>query len=409
MEILASILESLNEMFSWAWYLFTHGGWAFFVILTLYILYEYYLHEIQAHYFGTIKWTLLNIKVDKNNIQSTLAVEQVFAQMHAIHTNFTFPEKYLEGKFNLWISLEIVSIGGKISYFVYTPVRYVNLIEAAFYARYPNAEITEVTDYMANLKHYDPNASWDLWGTEFKLLKDFSYPIRSYRDFEHPSAEEKIIDPNAGLIEAMAKIEPHELMAVQFCMTPIGDVDWIPHAETFAKELKQKFIKGSKGHDDDEDAGGNAILSGGERKILESIEFKASKPGWATKIRALYIAPKDRMDSTKRAGLIGNFRQLGNANTNGLKPDVSGTWTNYNYKFFKELEQPYVDFQVRKKKKKMLEGYAGRSMLVGQVPMIFNTEELATLFHFPLSPVAAAPVENVSVKRGSPPPDLPVL
>ena len=409
MGILSPTLQALGDMVTWAGILFIHGGWIVFAILLIYILFKLYLDEIQGVWSRANPFIYLHIKVDRANLQSTLAVEQIFAQLHAIQTNYTFAEKYLEGKKDLWISLEIVSIGGKISYFVVTPSKFRHLVEAAFYARYPNAEIEEVQDYMKGLKDYDPDASWDIWGTELKYLKDYAYPLRTYPEFEHPAAEEKIIEPIAGLLEALAKMDAHELMGVQIIAKPIADKSWIPHVQEFAKKLKQDFLKETKASQDDEESGGNPILSGGERKVLEAIELKASKAAYAVKIRLLYIAPKNQFDSSKKTGIIGAFRNLTSGIINGLKPDVSVTWTNYNYRFFKDLEKPYTDYQVYNKKKKMLKGYHDRSAWIGAVPMIMNIEELATLYHFPLSTTSVPPVENVTVKKGSPPADLPTM
>src|SRR4051812_45798816 len=114
--------EAIGNMFAYGMYIFIHDyGWVLFAFLAMYLIYQIYMHEILSHFIGSHQWVLLHIKVDKNNLQSTLAVEQIFAQMHAIQTNFTFADKYLEGKVDMWVSLEIVSLGGKISYFVYTP------------------------------------------------------------------------------------------------------------------------------------------------------------------------------------------------------------------------------------------------------------------------------------------------
>ena len=151
------------------------------------------MDEINSEFLSKADPVLLSIRISRENLQSTLAVEQIFAQLHAIYSGFTFAEQYLEGKVNFTISLEIVSLGGKVSFFVRTPRRYIGLIETAFYARYPSAEIIEVSDYMMNLQVWTPEASWDVWGAEMTLIKDPAYPLKTYGEFEHPTAEEKIM------------------------------------------------------------------------------------------------------------------------------------------------------------------------------------------------------------------------
>jgi len=424
-------------MLSSAWFLLMHGGWLVFLVLMIYVFYYIYMDAIHDEFLSKGDPVLLSIRISRENLQSTLAVEQIFAQLHAIYSGFTFAEVYLEGKMNFTISLEIVSLGGKVSFFVRTPRRYIGLIETAFYARYPSAEILEVTDYMTNLKRWTPEASWDVWGTEMKLIKDFPYPLKTYGEFEHPTAEEKIIDPLAALIEALNKAESHELLAVQILLRPIADSEWAPEAIAMSKKLKKDFRTGATGSKaaapskmgklvrevssellpfldggSAEEEAENGQLSPGERLILEAIEHKASKPGYQSKIRLLHIAPKDRFDGSKKGAIIGSFRQLADSNLNGLKPDTNLTWTAHSYVFLKGLEQPYLDYKTESKKARFVEAYADRSMWLGLPTMVLNTEEIATLYHFPISSsegVSQGNVDNIAVRKGQPPADLPIM
>jgi hypothetical protein len=397
-------------MISYAWYLFAHGGWLFFSIFFIYFLYRSYMREINNYFLSKADPVLLQIKVERTNLQSTLAVEQIFAQMHAIHTAISTAEKYLEGKDQWSVALEIVSIGGKVSYFVHTPRRYIGLVESAFYARYPSAEIVEVEDYMKPLNPWGPDKTYDVWGTEFKMLKDVAFPIRTYKDFEHSSAEEKIIDPLAGLIEALSRAGEHELMAYQVVIKPIADNDWSPKAMDVSKKLKKDFMQGESVEDGEEQQKRGGAMTPGERKVIESIENKSSKPAYEAKIRLMHVGPKTNFDGSKKGLMIGGLRHFTDPNTNGFKPDTTKIWTSHNYIFFRSLEQPYMDYKAETKKKRFIQAYAERSMWYGLPPMILNIEELATLFHFPInvSPMQSA-VENIAVKKGQPPADLPVM
>ncbi len=435
MDFITPIYDALQITFSTAGVLFLDGGWVLLVGVAAYISYRMYMNKIVGIFVGSHEQIFLQIKVEKENIQSLLAMEQIFAQMHAIHSNFTWAEQHFEGIVNLWISLEIVSIGGKISFIIKTPKRYKILIESAFYAQFPNAEITEVQDYMAPLEHWTPESSWDLWGTEMGLTKDYAYPIKTWRDFEHPAAENPQLDPTAGILEALGRAEEHELMAVQFILRPIGDAQWQPHCEEVVKKLKgedehnstlgQKLLSpitkiGEKSFLEmlntpakHTDAHGNEFpkvqrMSEGEKKVLSAIEMKMSKTAWETKIRLLYIAPKDRFDGNKKSALIGGFRMLSGMTTNNLKPDVSHTWTRQNYIFSKTLEAPYTEYVTEHKKHLFLKGFASRSLWIGQYFNVMNIEELATLFHFPLATTSTPPVERIDVKKGQPPQNLPV-
>lgn len=409
---IATLSNTIGNMLASAWFLFLHGGWLLVGLLLLAALYKIYMNEVQDFYMSKADPVLLQIKVQRDNLQSTLAVEQIFAQMHAIYTGFTFAETYLEGKINYVVSLEVASIGGKISYFVRVPRRHIGLIESSFYARYPSAEITEVVDYMAQIGPWKPDGAWDVWGTELKFIKDNAYPIRTYTSFEHPAAEESVIDPLTALIEALNKVEQHELVAIQILLRPIADSEWAPHAIKLSKKLKKEFMEGvlgDPGQDEEEQKRGGSLTSG-ERAIIEAIEEKAAKPGYQTKIRMIHIAPTGRLEGSRKTPIIGAFRQFSDANLNGLKPDTNLTWTTHNYILMRGLEQPYLDFKTETKKARMVKAFTERSMWLGIPPMIMNTEELATLYHFPLGqPGAQSTVENITVRKGQPPADLPMM
>src|ERR1700722_19447865 len=138
----SSVLPNFGTIFSIIATIFTHGGWLLFVWLVLWILYKLYYFEIYHQWHHSLEWSYLQIKVPKENLTSTLAVESIFSQMHALHSSLTFANKYVEGKDQLWYSLEIISLGGKISYVIRTPKKAKDLVEASVYAQYPDAEIT---------------------------------------------------------------------------------------------------------------------------------------------------------------------------------------------------------------------------------------------------------------------------
>lgn len=433
MNISDILISTVQGVFSNTWFVFVHGGWLILAMVGLWIAFRLYVNEINVAFLKATKWKFLQIRVEKENLQSLLAVEQIFTQLHAIQSSFTWAAKYLEGQFQLWLSMEIVSIGGKISYIIRVPEKSLNLAESAIYAQFPNAEITEVSDYMEHLTEWDPEeSSWDLWGTEYQLVKDYAYPIKTYREFEHPISENKILDPLAGLLEAMSKAEAHELMAVQYCIRPIADNGWQPHVQQTVNKYKGvnnavapsglgdkivgffdfifKPLLGPPTKAEKKEEGVPAVqkLTEGEKRTLLAVETKMSKVAWETKIRSLYLAPKDKFDNTKRSGMIGAFRQLSGMTTNNLKPDTA-VMTGYNYKVFKALEKPYTDWKIAHKKHNFLDGYVNRSMWVGSQPMILNAEELATLYHFPLATTTTPPVERIEVKKGQPPANLPIL
>ena len=397
-----------------------------------------YKAEISHQWAHSQEWVFLSIRVPKENLTSTLAVESVFSQMHALHSSLTFPQIYIEGKDQLWYSLEIVSLGGKISFLLRTPKKARDLVEASFYAQYPEAEITEVNDYMENIE-YDPETSeFDLWGTEWKLIEDALIPIKTYRDFEHPSAEEKIIDPLASHFEALAKMQPWEFYGVQIIIQPLGDGEWKSAGENKVRELTGEEIPheaklsdlllapfnwvahfsfkdlvlggGHGGHGDENKPKNNwQFMTEAQKERVNLVERKIGKPGYRTKMRHLYIAPKEKFDGSRKGIVIGSYRPLGSAMTNSFKPDTKRTWTNLEYNISPTLERPYIEYEEKRRKRNIFKGYKNRDIHLGSPMFILNTEELATLYHFPIStrPIGGN-VERTESKKAQAPVNLPV-
>ncbi len=442
MDLIISVFPNLSQAFSALWWVFIHGGWVAFVITVIWILYQLYDFEIRAQFRSDQEWTFLVIRAPRENLTSTLAVEQIYSQLHALHTTITWAHRYIEGRVQLWFSFEIVSLGGKVSMIVRCPKKMRDTVEAAFYAQYPSAEITEVRDYLENVEYHPGHSEFDIWGCEMRILEDDVIPIKTYVAFEHPTAENKIIDPLATLFESLGKMEAHEFFGVQIIAQPLSDNEWKDKAEHKAKELMGEelpedmgwmahikkglalfnpvtFLEGlfsreeekEKERPKDEFANNWMRLNDIDKERVNSIKRKAGKPGYKTKIRLLYMAPQDKFDGSKKTIIIGALRNLGDAQTNGFKPDTKETWTGLEYKVSPGLEQPYINYIVNRRKHHLFNGYKQRSYLIGRDQFILNVEELATLFHLPLAAPGAAmssAIERVESKKSEAPVNLPI-
>ncbi len=443
MDFITSYLPDVVNILKTTWLLFIKGGWVVFVMGILYMMYVSYLKEIRHQYIDEQEWVFLNIKVPRENLQSTLAVEAIFAQMHAIHTGLTFPQIYVEGKEQLWYSLELVSLGGKISFLIRTPKKMQHLVEASFYSKFPQIEISEVDDYMKNFE-FDPEnpQGLELWGTEVKLTEPDVFPIRTYKDFEHPTAEEKIIDPLSALFESLAKMGPNEFFGVQILIQPLADDEWKPRGEKVIKELigeepkhditlssvllapfnwfakfsyKETIFGGGHGHGEETTRSSKndwMSLTETQKARVTGIEEKISKPGYFTKIRFLYIAPKEHFDGGKRNLFPGSYRILGNSMTNKMKPDVSKTMTNADYRISETLEKPWLTWVLNKKIRNILKGYKTRNVHIGSPMFVMNTEEIATIYHFPITTkttTVSSTIERSETKTYQPPVNLPIV
>ncbi|MBI2355789.1 MAG: hypothetical protein HYV13_01105 [Candidatus Doudnabacteria bacterium] len=420
-------------------------GWIFFLALVCLLVWMWWKLTVlrnQNKFMAKIKWIFLEVSIEELSERSPKAMEQVFTALHAMRPSLTWGE-VLSGKMNLHISCEIVSLGGKVSYIFRVAERYRDLLESAIFAQYPKAEIKEVEDYMRNMPHefYPDKVDFDFWGTQLNKRNANAYPIRVFTEFEHPE-QKTFVDPVANIIEVMSNIEPYELMAYQLVIRAIGN-DWKDHVQHLLDELKGVPKKNSAGlfdiimeiprvfmdiivrdlmgiNPEAEQKAPTKIKeepptlmlhkSDVEKQVIAAIEHGLSKLTFEVKIRLLYLAPKDRFNRRRRSPeLVGAFRGFDDINMNGLKPDTGHTWTDLHYYVSKKLEAPIMRQRKLTRMRHMWHYFIGRKIWQGSGETYLNTEELASIFHFPVAPnVRVSQLERVGAVKAAPPPDLPV-
>src|SRR3989344_7161407 len=186
-----SILQAFVDVWSSLVTVLIYGGWLglVFVLVRMYLI----LHREEARKkFGQkIEWVFLSLSIPEMPTQSILAAEQLFAQLHTTRKKYKWQDVWIKGKLGTLFSFEIVSLGGLVRYIIRTSREHADTVRAAVFAQYPNAEISEVGDYMdAFSMPFNPShVDYDIYGTELSLDKSDAYPIKTYPSFEHRAAE----------------------------------------------------------------------------------------------------------------------------------------------------------------------------------------------------------------------------
>ena len=96
-----------------------------------------------------------------------------------------------------------------------------------------------------------------------------------------------------------------------------------------------------------------------------------------------------------------NFNDL-----NSYKPDVGdrGTITKLRY------EKIFGKYRLNLRKNKLMRAYKYRSDVRGRLPHILNTEELASIWHFPVEASVKSPlIQKAPGRKAEPPSSLPVV
>lgn len=379
----------------------------------------------QEKFAAGISYTILALDIPRLNEQTPKAVEQIFSHLSGAYSGLDKFEKYWLGKFQPTFSFELVSIGGYIQYLVHCPKKFRDLVESSIYAQYPDAEITEVVDYTDKVPTTFPHPDWDCFGTEFVLKKPGAYPIRTYEQFEHSAAEVMTFkDPMSSVLEVFSQLKPGEQMWFQILVTPT-DESWQKKGEEIVdkilgrkKPVKQSMIGevvtapfwivkeagaqlagvgSAEAAEKKPEQPKMMALSPGEREVLELVQRKLSKIGFMCKMRVVYAGRRDVFTKGRYVSLKGAMSQYSAVHMNAFKG--YGPVTPKGDYFWQRWSENTL-------KGKLVRNFKNRSGN-GAPRFPLNIEELATIYHFPMSTVKAPLVKKTDSKRAEPPHSLP--
>jgi len=420
--------------------------WVFLPLMLSLELNRLYIWWINwDHAYANKKWVVLEIVPPKEILTPLKAMEDVFTVMWpALYSPPNFREKWCEGSPDDSISLEIASIEGMLHFYMRVSEGNRGGIESAFYAHYPQLEISAVPDYTQNIPSNLPNKEWDIYGEDYVLVKKAPYPIKTYEKFFEPqgekiSAEEKRIDPISSLLESMSKLGSGEQFWLQFVIMTMDEDD----EANFRNEAKSVISKISKrpekkdkkayseivdalrtivvgpikvGEGDKasykfskpektEDGEREMVMTPGERDVLTEVENKLRKPVFRTVIRGFYVARRENFKSGNKILCRSYFSHFQTQNMNAMK--------------FSVASRPKTKYFFRKKvpmqrSRRMLRNFVSRFTPFFpntiRETAILSTEELTTLFHFPfkITGMAMPSTAAIQSKKSGAPPNLPM-
>ena len=402
--------ELFNDIFSIIWVLYP----IWLPLFLLYIFFKFWKIYVRINFFHKQEHVLLEVKLPREILKSPLAMESVFSGLHQSGGEATWFDRVIIGKARTTFSMEIASIEGEVKFFIRTRTFWREVVEAQIYAQYPEVEVIEADDYTKMIR-FDLNEK-SLWGADFKLKEADAYPIKTYIDYglDKDPKEEFKIDPMAPMIEFMGGLGKGEQIWLQIMIrvnknekkgTWFGTTGWKDEVEDEINKLMQRDPK-TKSARNLSPAGFPEIpsLSKGEQDTIASIERSLTKLAFDVGIRGIYIADKDKFRPVNIVGLIGVTKQF---NSNTLNQFIPTRYmTNFDY--------PWQDYKGKLKnytRRRVFDAYRRRSYFFHPYktqPFVMNTEELATMYHFPGSNVKTPTISRVPSKKSEAPSDLPI-
>lgn len=382
----------------------------------------------QEKYAAALKYVLLEVRVPQTAIQTPKGMDIFFTNLAGSRSSITWREHWLLGKEQPVFSFEIASNGGQVQFFIRCIDKYRDLVEADFYAQYPEAQITQVEDYVDNIPHKYPDDEWEAFGAEFILKNPQYLPIRTYMDFEHQGEKEaRFKDPLLPIIEIMGKMQPGENFWMQILIQQPDDQNWTKEGLKFAGKVMGKEEKhdpsmlqqlgsmaaslpmemvgqltgiAAPAHAPEKKVDDFRVfkLTPAEKAQIEAVTEKVAKLGWRTKIRVCYSAKKNKF---RKGMMAAAMKGMMHAYTNS----VVNQFGMHNPSIPKD-DYFWMEWQYAGKQTKLTKRYAGRSFGAGANLYILNTEELATLWHFPAADARTPVLAAMGARRAEAPAGL---
>ncbi len=326
-------------------------------------------------------------KQEKEYIAITEQLLSSFTNFHSKGwSRISYGEPYLA------LELAVHHIGEEIYFYIAVPKNYEEVIEKQIHGFYPTAEITKVKDYNIFNPQGFSLGSYLVSGNSPVL------PFRTYQKLETDSLGE--------ILTAMSKLEEQgEGAALQILIKPSHNNSLKSLASKVSKEMQQgydfnqamsraqkskttEFIEAanpstpSSKQEKQEDK--PKVITPYHEETVKALIQKSSKPLFDVNIRVLASANSEVRAEQILQNLESAFTQFSAPDLNSLKPvRIKG----------KKLEKLIFDYSFR--------------LLNEKQKLYLSTEELASIYHFPLPTTAAPRVKLLKAKPAEPPADLP--
>ncbi len=284
-------------------------------------------------------------------------------------------------------SFEIVASKNKIAFYVVASRQSIRYIEQQIQAYYPEAIIEEIEDY--NL--FSVNGK--IYSAYIKTNKRFFFPIKTYHKMD--------VDPLNSLINSLSKLGKDESIAIQYVVRSAPSA-WHRKARRVVKKIHDK---------NSVNAGLRASTFGGAVSDFFSLMFSNNKKKDVPENPKRLSAVEEEMlkaieEKNSKTGLEVNIRIVANAETKESAQryleNIASHFSEYNnFTYGNNFSRPHKDNSGN-----IVKDFIYRHFKEKQ-SFLLNSEELASVFHFPLKSTETPNVLWLSSKMAAAPASIP--
>lgn len=395
------------------------------------IMFDFWIFSVVAEHYHSNRYVVLDIKVPRELEKSPKLMENVVEGMWTVLGEIrNFMEIVCWGDWQDYFSLEIAGTEGKVHFAIWLRDERIDFFKSHIYAQFPEAEIEEMEeDYMNAVPDDAPNDEWEAWGLVWILDKPDAYPIRVYSMFQD-FVTGSMVDPLGSYMEVLGNLGPGEHMWYQLLVYPVTNDKWFPD---FSREMEKILDRGRYKEkvsfwdglikdllalpmqtisamfkypepgsltlteaEKEEDKIPFLRLSPSEQSTYKIMEDTFSKRGFRAQYRSIYVARREAFRGSNISSMMGAVNQFNAVDLNSL---------NLYRPYFTSCTYMFAESRVRYRKKRLLRIMKNR--MFSGASYIFNTEEIASLWHFPDMAIKAPKTPRIGSKQATPPANLP--
>lgn len=333
------------------------AGVVFLLLFAIgYLLVAWYRHRDREK--KSLEMVCLQVAVPRDNEIKIDAMEQIYASLYSIKKGGLGPFgwfSFLQSQPH--ISFEIVARKEDIRFFIVVPHKMQDLVEKQIHGSYPGADIRVVDE---------PTIFTQDGHVEFAWLVGRTAPFNPIQIYKNLA-----VDPLAALTSALAKMGEGEGAHMQVLIAP-ADNNW--------KSKGRAWIGRTKKSEADPEKASYKV----DPKMLEVVDNKVGKSGFETTIR-LVVSAKTEADAKTHL-----------ANVKAALEQFSGEMNGFKSRKIRIKQAFMVDFI-----------YRYQPLVWWSNLTILNTEELATIYHFPNKTIETPHVFWLNAKRAPAPQQIP--
>lgn len=298
------------------------------------------------------------------------------------------------------LAFEMVAKGGVIAFYAVTPRYMQRYIEQQIHAHYPHAYLEEVEDY--NIFH----PQGDIEAAMLTFSKAHMFPIKTYRKLE--------TDSLSSLTNALSKLSADDGASIQYVIRS-AKRSWHEPGAKVASKMQQgmnlhKAIKEARV--------GNPLITVASAigreinavlKAASASEQQKKQEGLDKKEYRLSPMEEEIVkgleEKTSKAGMDANIRIVVGTRERGrarvFLENILNAFSQYNvYQYGNAFQRSNV------KTPRIVSDFIHRNFDERR-RMVMNTEEMATIFHFPLAALETPNILWLTARKAPPPANMP--